>query len=86
MLIWTLFILITVSEAKWSEEEISFFEDSILQLADEYFPIESRQKRSTTCPGGNGKFGFNSYSLLTAVVLGFNAVSNVIANVNNNNK
>ena len=53
------------------------------------------------CPGGNGKiysgftpseififtgkYGFNTYNLLTSVVLGFNAVSNLYANLNNNN-
>ena len=32
-----------------------------------------------------GKYGFNTYNLLTSVVLGFNAVSNLYANLNNNN-
>ena len=28
-------------------------------------------KRSADCPGGAGTFGFNSYDLLTAIVIGF---------------
>ena len=32
-----------------------------------------------------GKYGFNTYNLLTSIVLGFNAISNLYANVNNNN-
>ncbi len=36
------------------------------------------------CPGGEGKFGFNSYDLLTFAVLSFNIVSNVITNTNKN--
>ena len=37
---------------------------------------------------GAGKYGFNTYNLLTSVLLGFNAlnaVSNLNLNVNNNN-
>ena len=33
-----------------------------------------------------GKFGFNTYNLLTSIVLGFNAVSNLYANINNNGR
>jgi hypothetical protein len=36
------------------------------------------------CPGGEGKFGFNSYDLLTFSVLSFNIISNVITNTNKN--
>ena len=32
-----------------------------------------------------GKYGFNTYNLLTSIVLGFNAVSNLYSNLNNNN-
>ena len=77
----------------WTEDDHVQFEQSLLGLADQYLPLNHasfhhhRQRReSVTCPGGNGKFGFNSYSMLTAMILGFNAVSNVIANVNNNLK
>ena len=51
------------------------FEKSILDLADEYFPIEQdfprkiNKRASTTCPGGNGKFGFNSYQMLKTIFL-----------------
>ncbi len=34
--------------------------------------------------GGNGRYGFNSYNLMTFIVLAFNAVSNAISNMNNN--
>ena len=34
----------------------------------------------------SGKFGFNTYNLLTSIVLGFNAVSNLYANINNNGR
>ena len=77
----------------WTEVDQFQFEQSLVGLADQYMPLKQgsffhhRQRReSVTCPGGNGKFGFNSYSMLTAMILGFNAVSNVIANVNNNLK
>ena len=49
-----------------------------------------RAKRSSNCPdgvgsgGGKGQFGFNSYNLLTFVILSYNIVSNIISNVNNN--
>jgi hypothetical protein len=33
-----------------------------------------------------GRYGFNSYNLMTSMILGFNAVSNLYANVNNNNQ
>jgi len=46
---------------------------------------EKRQKRSD-CPGGTGKYGFNTYNLMTSMLLGFNAVSNLYANLNNNNQ
>ena len=55
-------------KATWTEEQYLTFEQSILDLADEYFPLEQdlhkrkiNKRASTTCPGGNGKFGFNSY-------------------------
>ena len=75
----------------WTENDHIQFEQSLVALADKYFPMDHynhhlEKRESVTCPGGNGKFGFNSYSMLTAMILGFNAVSNVIANVNNNNK
>ena len=79
-----LLTILNISESKWTEKQYEHFEQSLIILADKYLPIGRINKRATTCPGGNGKFGFNSYSLMTAVVLGFNAVSNVINNVNNN--
>ena len=42
-----------------------------------------RRKRSD-CPGGIGNFGFNTYNLLTFMLMSFNQVSNVIVNTNNN--
>ena len=44
------------------------------------YPIEkfsgltTREKRSS-CPGGTGKFGFNTYNLLTFLLMSFNHVS-----------
>ena len=73
----------TFSETKWTEEQYQTFEKSLMILADKYFPPQ-RFRRAAPCPGGNGKFGFNSYQMLTNIVLGFNAVSAVIANINNN--
>lgn len=43
-----------------------------------------RQKRSS-CPGGVGNFGFNSFNFMTFVLLTLNAVANVNNNINNNN-
>ena len=40
-------------------------------------------KRSD-CPGGVGSFGFNSYDLLTMMILSFNVIGNVIVNTNKN--
>ena len=73
----------TFCETKWTEEQYQTFEKSLMILADKYFPPQ-RFRRAAPCPGGNGKFGFNSYQMLTNIVLGFNAVSAVIANINNN--
>ncbi len=53
------------------------------RVLEELWVRRSRPKRSD-CPGGVGRFGFNTYSLLTMMVLGFNAVANVISNVNKN--
>ena len=47
-------------------------------------PYFSKFKRSADCPSGAGTFGFNSYDLLTAVVIGFSVVANVIVNSNKN--
>ena len=66
-----LLTILNISESKWTEKQYENFEQSLIILADKYLPnIERINKRATTCPGGNGKFGFNSYSLMTAVVLG----------------
>lgn len=46
--------------------------------------IKLIQNLGLDCPGGEGKFGFNSYDLLTFAVLSFNIVSNVITNTNKN--
>ena len=73
----------TFSETKWTEEQYQTFEKSLMILADKYFPPQ-RFRRAAPCPGGNGKFGFNSYQFLTNIVLGFSAVSSIIANINNN--
>ena len=46
-----------------------------------------RFKRETGCDnktGEKGRFGFNSYNLLTFAILSYNVVSNIISNVNNN--
>ena len=48
---------------------------------------QNRFKRETGCvdkSGGKGRFGFNSYNLLTFAILSYNIVSNIISNVNNN--
>ena len=48
---------------------------------------QNRFKRETSCvdkSGGKGRFGFNSYNLLTFAILSYNIVSNIISNVNNN--
>ena len=44
----------------------------------------SRNKRSS-CPGGVGNFGFNSFNFMTFVLLTLNAVANTNNNINNNN-
>ena len=44
----------------------------------------SRAKR-TSCPGGVGNFGFNSFNFMTFVLLTLNAVANTNNNINNNN-
>ena len=64
----------------------------IKQLLDyiQSYPIEADQFRSvhrgkrSDCPGGVGNFGFNTYNLLTFMLMSFNHVSNVIVNTNNN--
>ena len=43
-----------------------------------------RQIRSAHCPG-TGFLGFNTYSLLTTILLVFNAIANTLNNINNNN-
>ena len=76
----------------WTELDHVYFEQSLLHLADQYVPmsdsaqdlLKRHKRQSKSCPGGNGKFGFNTFSMLTGIILGFNAVSNVIANINNN--
>ena len=45
--------------------------------------LVKRQKRSD-CPGGIGNFGFNTYNLITFMLMSFNHISNVIVNTNNN--
>jgi hypothetical protein len=40
--------------------------------------------RRSACPGGAGKFGFNTYNLMAFMLMSFNQVSNVIVNSNNN--
>ena len=86
LLLISIFLSDKVETAYWSEEQYEIFEDILLTLVDEHFDNTRRlSKRATTaCPGGNGKFGFNSYQLLTNIVLGFSAVSSIIANINNN--
>ena len=74
----------TISETKWTEEQYQTFEKSLMILAEKYFPPQRFRRAAAPCPGGNGKFGFNSYQMLTNIVLGFNAVSAIIANINNN--
>ena len=61
-----------------------------LQTNFRVFPFhgpQSRLKRDTECltkTGSKGRFGFNSYNLLTFAVLSYNLISNIISNVNNN--
>jgi len=43
-----------------------------------------RNKRSS-CPGGVGNLGFNSFNMMTFMLLSLNAVANVNNNINNNN-
>ncbi|XP_068236922.1 putative uncharacterized protein DDB_G0288973 [Palaemon carinicauda] len=45
----------------------------------------SDRRRRSTCPGGVGNFGFNSFNLLTFALQVFNGVINTINNINNNN-
>ena len=51
----------------------------------EYKLLNVTRVKRADCPGGNGKYGFNTYNLLTTMLLGFNAVSNLYANLNSNN-
>ena len=54
---------------------------------NQFTPEHNKIKRETGCAdenGGKGRFGFNSYNLLTFAILSYNIVSNIIANVNNN--
>ena len=37
-----------------------------------------------SCSGGKGRYGFNSYNLLTFTILSFNLAANLISNANNN--
>ena len=37
-----------------------------------------------SCAGGKGRYGFNSYNLLTFTILSFNLAANLISNSNNN--
>ena len=46
--------------------------------------MERRRFKRADCPGGIGSFGFNSYDLLTLMVLSFNIVGNAIVNTNKN--
>ena len=47
-------------------------------------PVEQGRARRSACPGGAGKFGFNTYNLMAFMLMSFNQVSNVIVNSNNN--
>ena len=44
----------------------------------------SNRKLTFSCEGGKGRFGFNSYNLLTFSILSFNLAANLISNANNN--
>ena len=46
--------------------------------------VRRRRVKRSDCPGGVGNFGFNTYNLLTFMLMSFNHVSNVIVNTNNN--
>ena len=59
-----------------------FESDHMLQVS--HLSYHTKFKRSADCPSGTGTFGFNSYDLLTAVVIGFGVVANVIVNSNKN--
>ena len=44
----------------------------------------SNWKITFSCEGGKGRYGFNSYNLLTFSILSFNLAANLISNANNN--
>ncbi|XP_023326847.1 uncharacterized protein LOC111700212 [Eurytemora carolleeae] len=63
--------------------------DSVNESLEDLINYEEDRNRSarvrrSECPGGSGKFGFNSYNLLAFLLMSFNQVSNVIVNTNNN--
>ncbi|KAK3862245.1 hypothetical protein Pcinc_031876 [Petrolisthes cinctipes] len=47
--------------------------------------LHKMMRRSSSCPGGVGSYGFNSYNFLTFSLQVFNGVINAINNINNNN-
>ena len=64
--------------------DISYLENYIREYPlSRDLKILPRHKRSD-CPGGVGNFGFNTYNLLTFMLMSFNHISNVIVNTNNN--
>ncbi|KAK4310508.1 hypothetical protein Pmani_017936 [Petrolisthes manimaculis] len=47
--------------------------------------LHRMMRRSSSCPGGVGSYGFNSYNFLTFSLQVFNGVINAINRINNNN-
>ena len=88
-------ILLVASEFYIPDENLSTFKtglDSLLKTID---PVkgsvdpsdhsESKVKRDSGCPSGEGNYGFNSFNFMTFVLLVFNLVANINNNLNNNN-
>ena len=64
--------------------DTSLFDTSSSNLNLRVFISMAELRRGSDCPGGVGSFGFNTYNLLTFMLMSFNQVSNVIVNINNN--
>ena len=64
--------------------EVKQLEDFIRNFPLDFELNKLRRKKRSNCPGGIGNFGFNTYNLMTFMLMSFNHVSNVIVNTNNN--
>ena len=65
-------------------EIVSYCENRILSLPKILIIKISNWKITFSCEGGKGRYGFNSYNLLTFSILSFNLAANLISNANNN--